>query len=179
MKINGLLVVAGIASVLSLGAVNGLAQPGPQGQGGRGGRGGGNFDPAQFRERMMERVKEQLEVTDDTEWKAIQPLVQKVMDARMATMSGMGRSMFGGRRGGPDNGGSNNPRPSFGQANPDADALQRAVDGKASNAEMKAAITKYQESRKVKQTELEKAQAELRKVLSVRQEAIATLNGWL
>ena len=30
-----------------------------------------------------------------------------------------------------------------------------------------------------KMAELEKAQAELRKVLSVRQEGIATLNGWL
>ena len=44
--------------------------------------------------RMMERTKETLEVKDDAEWKIIQPLVQKVMDARMATFSGMGRGFF-------------------------------------------------------------------------------------
>lgn len=174
---NRLLTVAGMAAVLSLGTLNVLAQPGPD-QRGPGGR-GGNFDPAQFRERMMERVKETLEITDDTEWKAVQPLVQKVMDARMSSFGGMGRGMmFGGRRGG-DQGNNDRRPPMFGQANPDADALQRAIDGKASNAEMKSAIAKFVESRKSKQAELEKAQADLRKVLSVRQEAIATLNGWL
>jgi hypothetical protein len=53
------------------------------------------------------------------------------------------------------------------------------VDGKASNAELKAALSRYQESRKAKEEDLQKAQAELRKVLSVRQEAIATLRGLL
>ena len=57
--------------------------------------------------------------------------------------------------------------------------MQKAIDGKASNSEMKAAIAKFQEARKAKQAELEKAQADLRKVLSVRQEAIATANGLL
>ena len=44
---------------------------------------------------------------------------------------------------------------------------------------LKAALAKYIESRKAKQAELETAQANLRKVLSVRQEAIASLNGLL
>jgi hypothetical protein len=181
MNVNRWLSVAAVVAALSLGTVSSLAQN----QGGGGGRrGGGNFDPAQFRERMMERAKETLEVTDDNEWKALQPLVQKVMDARMAAFSGGRGGMFGRRGGGPGGGADNNNngggnRPQIGQPNPDADALQRAIDGKASNAELKAAIAKFQESRKAKQAELEKAQAELRKVLSVRQEAIATANGWL
>jgi hypothetical protein len=187
MKINRWLAMAGMAAAICVGTNVGLAQNDPGGPGGgaggqgRGGR--GNFDPAQFRERMLERTKESLEITDDAEWKAIQPLVEKVMEARMATMSGMGRGMFGGppRRGG-DNaqGGQGQRRGQFGGApSPDAEALQRAIDGKASNAEMKAAIAKYVEARKVKQAELEKAQADLRKVLSVRQEALAVLNGLL
>lgn len=162
---------------MGLGTSSALAQQN-QGQG-RPGR--GNFDPAQMRERMMERVKEQLEITDDAEWKAVQPLIQKVMDTRMAAGTGMGRGMFGGgpRRGG-DNNQNQDRRPNFGpQPGPEVQALERAIDGKASNSELKTAIAKVADYRKAKQAELEKAQAELRKVLSVRQEAIATLNGWL
>lgn len=177
---------AAMAAMIGLGAATVLAQDnnapppgqGPPGQGpGRGGR--GNFDPQQFRQRMMDNLKEQLEVTDDTEWNALQPLIQKVMDARMATFGGMGRGMMGRPRGGDNAGDPGQRRGPFGQPNPDAEALQRAIDGKASNAEMKAAIAKYQEARKAKQAELEKAQADLRKVLSLRQEAIATVNGLL
>jgi hypothetical protein len=179
-RINQCLLMAGMAAFLSLGASNLSAQE-------RGGdRGRGNFDPAQFRERMMERYKEQLEIKDDAEWKALQPLVQKVLDTRRQTMGDLGR-MFGRgpRPGGDDNNsggdrGRDRGRGAFGQEpNPDADALQKAIDSKASNSELKNALAKYQESRKAKQAELEKAQADLRKVLSVRQEAIASMNGLL
>jgi hypothetical protein len=177
---NRWLLMTGIAGVMCF-ASSALAQqdnpPGPQG-------GRGNFDPAQMRERMMDRVKQQLEINDDAEWKAVQPLVQKVMDARLASAGGMGRGMFGGppRRGGDNAGGGGDQAPrraGFGQPSPEAEALQKAIDGKASNSELKAAIAKVAEGRKAKQAELEKAQADLKKVLSVRQEAIATANGWL
>lgn len=143
-----------------------------------------NFDPAQFRQRMMDRVKEQLEVTDDAEWKALEPMVQAVMDARMASMAGMGRGMFGGgpRRRGADAGNTaDQPRRGpFGQApSPEAETLQKAIDAKAPKAEVKAALDKFVAARKAKQAELEKAQEDLRKVLTSRQEAIATLNGLL
>jgi len=184
MKINQWLVLAGVAAVMSLGANQVVAQPN-NGGGGFGGGGRGNFDPAQMQQRMMERYKEILEVTDDSEWKAMEPLVQKVMEARRDTMGGMGRGMFGrGPRGG------NNGQPADQQAqprrgmfgatpNPDAEALQRAIESKASKAEIKAALDKYVASRKVRQAALEQAQADLRKVLTSRQEAIATLNGLL
>ena len=192
MKLNQLLLAAGMAVALCLSADSVLAQQGGGGQGGggqgggRGGRGGpgGNFDPAQMQQRMMDRYKEQLEVTDDAEWKALQPLIQKVMDARMAGFSGMGRGMFG--RGGRPPGGDtaaadqgNQRRGGFGTSSPEAEALQKAIDAKASSAELKAAMAKFVDARKAKQAELEKAQAELRKVLSGRQEAIATVSGLL
>ena len=127
----------------------------------------------------MTRLKDQMEITDDAEWKAIEPLIEKVMDARMASANGMGRGLFGPqRRPGGDNT-TDQRRGMFGQPSPEAEALQKAIDAKASNAELKAAIAKYTESRKAKQAELEKAQADLRKVLTVRQEAVATLNGLL
>ena len=173
---------AAAAVLLASGIVQANAQdnPGPP-PGGR-----GSFDPAQFQQRRLERIKEQMEITDDTEWKAMEPLVQKVMDARMATMAGIGRGMFGG----PRRGGGNNPGDQaqgqgqrrggmFGTPSPEAEALQKAIDAKAPKAEIKAALAKYVESRKVKQAELEKAQDELRKVLTTRQEAIATLDGLL
>jgi hypothetical protein len=188
MKLNKVLTVAVVT--LGLCVASALAQDNGAGGGGGGrrgnrggGGGGGNFDPAQFQQRMMDRVKETLEVTDDNEWKAIQPLVQKVMDARMAAGGGMRGGMFGrGMRGGPGGGGDQGgaARPTFGpQPLPEAEALQKAIESKASNSELKAAMAKFVEARKAKQAELEKAQAELRKVLSVRQEAIATANSYL
>ena len=131
------------------------------------GGGRGNFDPAEFQKRMLERTKETLEITDDTEWKALEPLITKVGEARLAV--GFGR---GGGRGGRGGGFG-------GQPNPTAESLQKAIDAKASNAETKAALDKFVADRKAKQAELEKAQAALRKVLTPRQEAIATLNGLL
>src|ERR1039457_4564466 len=103
MKINQWLVMAGVAAVMSLGANQVVAQPNNGGGGGGGGgrQGRGNFDPAQMQQRMMERYKEVLEVTDDTEWKAMQPLVQKVMDLRRESFSGRDRGpMARGQRGG-------------------------------------------------------------------------------
>src|SRR6476619_1478353 len=43
-------------------------------------------DPSQFRQMMMDRMKERLEVKDDAEWKALEPLIQKVMDVRRDLM---------------------------------------------------------------------------------------------
>ena len=194
MKMNKWVVMAGVAAIMSLGSNQVVAQPGGGGQGGQGGGGGGgrqgrgNFDPAQMQQRMMERYKEVLEVTDDTEWKAIEPRVTKVMEARRDSMGGMGRGMFGrGGQGGGGGGGNAQPadqqgqrRGMFGGApNPDADALQKAIDSKASKAEIKTALDKYVASRKAKQADMEKAQASLRELLTPRQEAIATLNGLL
>ncbi len=188
MRMQNWFVMAGVAGALCLGANTGLAQNNG-GQGGGGGRGGrGNFDPAQMQQRMMDRYKEVLEVNSDDEWKALQPLVQKVMDARMSSFGGMGRGMFGRNRGGGGgnagdqggaNGGGGGPRGMFGTPSPEAEALQKALDAKAPKAEIKAALDKYVAARKAKQAELEKAQEDLRKVLTLRQEGLATVNGLL
>ena len=190
MKMNQWLVTASIAVVMSLGVFQVAAQPSDSGKqggsssgrvGGRGQR--GNFDPAQMQQRFLERYKDILEITNDDEWKAIEPRVQKIMDARRESFSGMGRGLFGrGPRSGDNNQGdqSQQRRSAFGGTpSQEAEALQRAIDSKASKAELKAALEKYQAYRKSKQAELEKAQADLRDVLTPRQEAIATLNGLL
>lgn len=140
----------------------------------------GNFDPAQFRQRMMDRFRERLEITDDSEWKAIQLLIQNVMDARAAMgAGGRGRVGRGGRRGEQVNAGAQPSRPDRPPGNPAAEELQKAIDAKAPSADMKAALAKYAEYRKGKQAELDKARDALRAVLTSRQEAIATLSGLL
>ena len=180
MKMNQWLLMAGIAAWMCLGTNQLGAQPNNAAPGGGGRQDRGNMDPAQRQQRMMDSIKGQLEITDDADWKAMQPLVQKVFDLRMQSMSGMGRGMFGRPRGGDNQpGDQNRPRGGFGGANPDADALQKAIESKATKAELKAAMDKYVASRKANQAALEQAQTDLRKVLTSRQEAIAMLNGWL
>lgn len=162
---------------MSLGPSQLVAQPNNGGPGGR-----GNFDPAQFRQQMMDNIKETLEVTKDDEWKVLEPRVQKIMDARMQMGGGgMGRMMMPRRnRGGDNQPADQGSRRRFGPApSQEEEALQKAIDSKASKAETKAALDKYVASRKAKQADLEKAQAALRELLTPRQEAIATLNGLL
>jgi hypothetical protein len=192
---------AGVAAVLCLSVGQALAQDqgggvgGGQGGGGGRGRGGGgrgNFNPEEMRARMMDRYKESLEIKSDDEWKVIQPRIEKVTEARRDVgFGGMGRGfgMMGrpgggpGGPGGPGGGGGDNPggRPARfgGEPNPDADALQKAIEGKASADEIKAKLTKYRESKKAKEAKLEAAQEDLRKTLTVRQEATLVLMGVL
>ena len=201
MKLNKTMTLCAIAAALALSVGNLLAQddgggsggpgggggigggPGGGGPGGMGGPGGRNFDPAQMQQFMMQRYQEQLGITNDTEWNAIQPLVQKVMDAQRATRGNMGMGrMFGrGGQGGPGGQGGRGGPGGFGQqpSDPAADALQQAVDNNASNDQTKDLLAKYHASQKAKQATLAAAQADLRQVLSVRQEAQATLMGLL
>jgi hypothetical protein len=147
------------------------------GGGGRRGGGGGNFDPAQFQQRMMDNIRDQLGFTNDTDWSAVQPLVQKVMDARRDLGGGnMGR-MFGRNRGGNRGGQGGGRGGVFGQPSPEADALQKAIDEDAPAAQIKDLLAKYIAAQKIKQADLEAAQANLKAVLTVKQEAQATLLG--
>jgi hypothetical protein len=182
MKIKQLLTLCGIAAGLFFSAGSIFAQNNDGGNGGGPGGGGrGNFDPAQFQQRMMERIHDQLDFTNDTDWNAVQPLVQKVMDAqRDARSGGMGR-MFGGRNRGSNNGGQGGTgggRGMFGGTpSPEAEALQKAIDDNSPSTQIKELLTKYQASQKAKQAKLVAAQSDLRAVLTVKQEAQATLLG--
>ena len=160
--------------------------PAPQ-QGAPGGPGGGrqgrgNWDPEQMRQRMMERVREQLGVKDDAEWSLIEARIKKINDSR----PGMGRGFGGpggpggpGGQGGQGGQGGRQGRGGFGQPNPDAEALQSALDSGASADDIKAKLTTDRASAKQKEAQLEKAQDELRQLLSVKQEARAVLMGLL
>ena len=180
MKMYQLFTIYGTAAALCLSAATVMAQNDNGGPGGGpgGGFGRGNFDPAQFQQRIMDNVRDQLGFTNATDWNAVQPLIQKVMDARREVGNGMNmRMMF--RRPGGDN--QDRPRRGgmFGQPSPEAQALQQAIDNHAPDAQIKQALAKYEASMKQKEAQLAQAQENLRKVLTIRQEAQATLLGLL
>jgi hypothetical protein len=194
MKMQKRMVKLGVAAcVLALMAGGlSLAQQGGGGQGGgrrgQGGGPGGNFDPAQFRQRMAERMKEQLGA-DDQAWKVLEPRIMKVMELnRQAAAGGRGGMMgmmFGrGGRGGPGGPGGD-------QGGPQADRRGRGPQGEqtavekamtqlrtvlenqsASPEEIKTALTAVRSAREKARQELAVAQQDLKKILTVRQEAI-------
>lgn len=156
-----------------------------------------DFDPAQMRQRMMERVREQLEITSDDEWKIVSERAEKVMTARRDA-GGMGGGMMfgrgpggpggGGRRegaagggGGQGGGGGERRRGGgmFGEQSQEAKDLQAALEAKAPADEIKAKLAKYRAFKKAKEAELAKAQEALKEVLNARQEATAVLYGIL
>lgn len=175
--IKSMLVTSAIVAVLGLSQVmaqttgggNGRRNRTPQPPAGGGANQGnrGNLDPAQMQQRIMDRYKGALEITSDEEWKAISQLVEKVVSTRRETMQG-GRGQNGGGRGG--------QAPALTGA---IGELKKALDAKAPNAEIKVKLAALVDERQVKEVALLQAQESLRKVLSVRQEGLAVLNGLL
>lgn len=184
-RILGLL---SLAAILTLGPATLTAQeaggdqnpqqPGRRNRGGGPGGGPGNFDPEQMRQRMMERYREQLGVKDDAEWKLISERIEKVNEVRRDSMRGGLGMMFGGR-GGPGGPGGGGGRGWGGEPNPDAEALQKAIEANAPADEIKAKLAKHRASVKARDEKLAKAQDDLKEVLSLKQEAQAVLMGLL
>jgi len=200
MKINKILTVCLITGALLLGGGRALAQddgggPGPDGPGGpegpgdlggpgepgepgepggpgemgeMGGPGGRHFDPSQMEAHLMQNLQSQLGFTNATDWNAIQPLVKKVLDDQRALRGNMRRLMGGGGPAGRDQ-----------ASDSSGDALQSAIDSGANKDQVKELLAKYRATRRQKQTELTAAQENLRQILTVKQEAQATLLGLL
>lgn len=142
----------------------------------------GNFDPEQFRTRMMERYREAFEVKNDDEWKVLEGRITKVMEAQRDARMGMGFGGFGRgprREGDTNNNDQARRNPFGGEPSPEAEGLQKAIDSKASSEELKSKLAKFRDARKAKEAAVDKAQDELRKVLSVRQEAVGVSMGLL
>jgi hypothetical protein len=185
MKLNRIITSCAIVAALTLSVGDVLAQNNGNGNGGGGGGGGGgrNFDPAAMQQRMVDNARDSLGFTNDTDWSAVEPLVQKVVAAQFDARSGQGRGGFGGRnRGGQGGqaaqggqGGQGGGR--FGQPSPEADALRKAIDDNAPASQVKDLLAKYKAVQKAKQAKLEAAQADLKKVLTTKQEAEAVLAG--
>jgi hypothetical protein len=171
-KLTQCLALASITALcLSAGNLIAQDQGGPGGPPGGGG-GRGNWDPAQMQQRMLAGVRDRLDIKDDTEWKAIEPLVQKVMDLRREQMGAGMRGAFGrGGRGGDQAGGD---RPRFGgEPSAEETALADAIKNNASKDDLKTKMAAYRKVKATKETELKAAQENLKKVLNTKQEAVA------
>jgi hypothetical protein len=143
----------------------------PAAQGSReGGRGGFNRD--EWRQRMTQRLKEDLAVSDD-EWKVLEPRIEKVRNAQMQARGGFGRGGPGGREGGA----SDQPQSALAKASQD---LRTALDDKSSTTEVvKARLEALRQARTKAREDLAAAQKELRELLSVKQEAYLVMTGML
>jgi len=135
----------------------------------------GNFDPAQFRERRLTQIKEQLGASDD-EWKVLSPKIEKVMTAQMAG--------FGGRGGGGNRGGNNadataTDRPQSPVAKAASDLRTTLNNKDASADDIKAKLAALREAREKVRADLQAAQKELKEVLTQRQEAVLVNMGML
>jgi hypothetical protein len=162
------LTLSAAAFTLSAGCIQALGQP----------RGDWmNMNPEQRQQEMQKRVmdyfREQLVVTNDAEWGVIEGRLSKVMQLRMEALTSNMGMMGGMRRGGM--GGF----PGMGTSSPEAEALQKAIEGNVPTQQLKDAMARYRDWRKRKEAELAKAQADLRQVLTVRQEAVLLAAGML
>lgn len=173
------LVFAMFIAMLAISATSAFAQERQRG-------GGGNFDPAQFRERAMNRIKEQLGASDD-EWKVIQPKVEKVMTAQRETRGGgFGFGGFGGGGGpggrgggggGGGGGGDQQPTTAVGKASQD---LRTTLEDKNAAPEtISKKLASLREAREKARKDVADAQKDLKEILTQRQEAVLVINGML
>ena len=169
--LNRTLALAVVVLALGPGTWKLAAQPG---------QGFPGMDPQQIQQQVKEFLRNKLVVTNDAEWGVIEARLTKVYQLKMQAQMGGAGLMGGGRFGGNGGGMDQIVRSVLGiEPMPEAEALQKAIDNHASKADLKQALAKYVEARKTKRAELEKAQADLRQVITLQQEGTLVLMGIL
>jgi hypothetical protein len=175
MQIKRILNLFAVAITIAFSATRLSAQDNGNDSGPRGYRsGGGNWDPAQIQQRILDGIQERLGFTNEVEWDAVKPLVQKVIDAGREVIGGRLDRLGSSRNHGSSHGGSTGL---FGQSSAEQESLQKAVDDNVPTAQIKDLIAKYKAAQKIKQAKLEAAKTDLKTVLSTKQEAQALLLG--
>jgi hypothetical protein len=162
----------------------GQADPGGGG-GGPGGPGGGPPDFAQMRQQMEDRMKEQLQVTDD-QWDNLQPKIDKVQQLKRELRVGGGpggpRGGFGGGPGGGQGGGGPGG-PGGGPGGPDGmgqdNAVQQAMadlhnslQDNASDDTLKAKLATLRKAVADAKTQLAAAEKDLSGAVNAHQQAV-------
>ena len=122
--------------------------------------------------RVLMKLRERFDVTDDAEWDIISERIVKVDELRRNLWTGAA-----GSKGGPTI--SDKGKRSTKSAHPEQDALKSALSDKLPNAEIEVRLTRAREVYRQNEFKLARAQADLRAVLSVRQEAEAVVLGIL
>jgi hypothetical protein len=192
------LVMSGVLSVNALAQApggGGAPPAGGNGQDNGGGRGNrGPRDMTSFRQAMTERLKTELGATDD-EFKVLQPKIEKIQqlerDMQTSRYSGMRRGR-GGNRGGANGNQANQPgqpaqpgqaggtQPQQSDVAAKTAELQKLLEDKdAKPDEIKAKLQALRDAKTKAKEELTKAQAELKELLSARQEAVLVSSGVL
>ena len=132
-------------------------------------------DAADAESPILTRLRKRLEVTDDAEWAVIAARITKVEELRRPVapagngardLAATGDKVKRNARAGAS-------------ANPEFDALRAAVVDQSTDAEIKARLARAHEVYQQREAQLEKAQADLRAVLTVRQEAVVVMFGLL
>jgi hypothetical protein len=152
-----------------------------------GGQRGGDWNPADMRERVAERMQQMLGASD-AEFKVIRPLLEDVQDKQRASMAGRmgGMGMMAAGRGGQAG------RPGADQRRPGAAErattpvgtaaadLSSALESESTPAsEIRAKLQALRDARSKADDELKASQNRLRDVLTARQEAQLVVMGLL
>lgn len=139
----------------------------------------GRFDPAAMNQRLLDRMKEMLQIGDE-DWKVIQPVIEKVQTLSREVDSGAARMGFVQRGG---RGGPNRPADATTELSGVAKALQevqKVLENEAATPEeIRAKLKALREAREKAKQDLAKARESLRELLSLRQEAQLVLMGLL
>ena len=130
-------------------------------------------NPADAQARVLDRLREKLDVTDDTEWALIVERMTTIDEIRRTLWTSSSSSR------GPLPGTEKNKRKSGSSGNPERDALRSAVSDNLPDAEIKSRLARAHEIHPRNQARLAQAQANLRAVLSIRQEAVVVMAGIL
>lgn len=138
-------------------------------QGGPGGGPGRNFDPAQFRQMMLDRIQQQLNAPDD-EWKVLQPKIEAVMTAQQNSRGGGG---------GPPRGPDQNPPKDESPVQKASRELRSAIENKISADDIKEKLAAYRQAKATARAQLQQAQKALQEVLTAEQEAVMVSMGML
>lgn len=126
---------------------------------------GPKSNPADAQARGLDRLRERLVVPDDTEWALMVERITKIEEIRRTIWTSTAPGAEKGKRGS--------------SANPERDALRSAVTDNLPDAEIKSRLARAHEIHRQNEARLAKAQADLRAILSIRQEAVAVMAGLL
>lgn len=163
----------GSALVLAVCAAPAFAQPADNGNNNNQQQGRRNFDPAQMRQMIMDNLKQALGASDE-EMQALAPKIEKVMQIQRDASPSM-RGLF--RRG--DRG----PQPQSDQplssVQQKTKELKEAIDNNAPASDIKAKMQALRDARAAARQELAKAQAELKELVTPKQEGVLLMFGML
>jgi hypothetical protein len=186
MSLCALMCVLTATLGLQLPSATAQDRPGGNNNGGPGGDRAGGGDREQMRarweQRMQDRLKEALKVSDE-EWSVLQPRIKKVSDLQRESRSGMMRGM--GRRGGGPGGENNNaestqPERQLSAMQQAAKDLQTILETEgATSDQIKAKLDAYRAAKTASEAQLTKARTELRELLTINQEAQLVMMGIL